>query len=82
MSRARARRDITTVTRICLMAAAFITPAVFDLGSVKPFDLVKLTTVLFFGWLAFGTWLGAVALGRALPPRRFTMGWLAGAFLL
>jgi O-antigen ligase/tetratricopeptide (TPR) repeat protein len=63
------------------VACVFITPAVFDLGAVKPFDIVKITTVLFFGWLAFGLWLAAVALGRT-KPRRFLMGYFAGAYLL
>lgn len=74
------RRDLPSVVRILLIACVFITPVVFDLGAVKPFDIVKLTTVLFFGWLAFGTWLAAVFTGRA-RSRRFGMGWLAGAYL-
>jgi tetratricopeptide (TPR) repeat protein len=69
------------VVRVFLAACVFITPAVFDLGAVKPFDIVKLTTVLFFGWLALGVWLAAVVTGQA-RPRRFLMGYLAGAYLL
>ncbi len=73
-------RDPTTIVRVLLLAMLVITPGVFDLGSVKPFDAVKVTTVLFFGWLAFGAWTAMVALGR-LRARGFLMGYLALGFL-
>jgi O-antigen ligase len=75
------RRDLPTAVRVLLIACVFITPGVFDLGAVKPFDIVKVTTVLFFGWLALGVW-AACAIGGRARPRRFLMGWLAGAYLL
>src|SRR5918992_34305 len=75
------RRDLTTVVRVLLVTVTFVTPGVFDLGAVKPFDIVKVTAVYFFGLLAFGFWIAAVAVGRS-RPRRFVMGWLAGAYLL
>ena len=81
MSRSvRRRRDITTIVRVLLVALAFITPAVFDLGAVKPFDIVKVTAVWFFGALIFGIWLAAAALGRS-RPRGFLMGWLVAGYL-
>lgn len=64
-----------------MLAAVVLTPVLFDLGTVKPFDLVKATTILFFGWLALGTWV-ALVVRRRTRPRRFTMAYLAGAFLL
>src|SRR5688500_16515893 len=79
-SSARHRRDISTVIRVMLIAVVFITPAVFDLGAVKPFDIVKATAVWFFGVLAFGAFLAAVVLGRT-RPRAFLMGWLAAGYL-
>src|SRR4051812_695580 len=77
----RLRRDPTLVVRLLVMAAVFITTGIFDLGTVKPFDLVKAVTLLFFGWLALGTWVALVLRGRT-RARRFTMAWFAGAFLL
>ena len=77
----RLRRDPTLPVRVFVMAVVFVTPTVFDLGTVKPFDLVKATTILFFGWLALGTWVGLVLRG-VTRPRRFTMAYFAGAFLL
>lgn len=74
-------RDLLTVVRVLLIACVFITPGVFDLDAVKPFDIVKITTVLFFGWLAFGVWAAAVLLGR-IRPRGFRMAYLAGGYLL
>jgi O-antigen ligase len=73
-------REPTAVVRALLLAMIFITPGVFDLGAVKPFDSVKTTTVLFFSWLAFGAWVALVIRGRS-RPRRFLMGYLALAFL-
>lgn len=67
--------------RIFVVAAVFITAGIFDLGTVKPFDLVKATTLLFFGWLAFGAWIAEV-IRRRTRARRFTMAYAAGIFLL
>jgi O-antigen ligase len=77
----RLRRDPTLAVRVLVLASIFVTPGVFDLGTVKPFDLVKATTVLFFGWLAFGTWVFCVLRVRT-RPRRFAMAYAAGVFLL
>lgn len=77
----RLRRDPTLPVRACVLAAAVITPTVFDLGTVRPFDQVKATTILFFGWIAFGTW-AALVVRRRTSARRFTMAWFAGGFLL
>jgi O-antigen ligase len=77
----RLRRDPTLPVRVLVLAAVVLTPVVFDLGTVKPFDLVKATTILFFGWLALGTW-AALVLRRRARPRRFTMAYFAAAFLL
>jgi O-antigen ligase len=77
----RLRRDPTLPVRLLVLAAVVITPAVFDLGTVKPFDLVKATTILFFGWLALGTWAALVLRGRT-RARRFTTAYFAGVFLL
>lgn len=74
------RLDPVRLARICLVACLAITPAIFDLGAVKPFDIVKITTVLFFGWLAFGLWLAAVATGRS-RIRRTPSVLLAGGYL-
>ncbi len=78
---ARRRRDISSVVRVLVVITAVVTPAVFDLGAVKPFDIVKSTTVWFFALLIFGVFVASVILGRA-RPRGFPMGWLAGAYLL
>jgi O-antigen ligase len=75
------KQDPTLIVRSLLVAALFITPAVFDLGAVKPFDIVKATTVLFFGWLLFGAWTGLYVHG-VVAARRSAMGRLAIAFLL
>lgn len=74
------RPDPVTAVRVLLLATAVLTPVVFDLGTIKPFDIVKVTTLSVLGLLALGAWLACVALGRA-RARRFTMGWLAGAYL-
>ncbi len=47
----KTRRNLVDGVRLMLVTCVFLTPALFDLGSVKPFDIVKTTTVLFFGWL-------------------------------
>lgn len=67
--------------RVFVLAAVFITAGIFDLGTVKPFDLVKATALLFFGWLAVGTWVAEVV-RRRTRARRFTMAYAAGIFLL
>ncbi len=77
----RRRRDLVTVVRVLLVTCVVLTPALFDLGAVKPFDIVKITTVLFFGWLAFGVWLAAVAFGRA-RPRPVLFGYRARGYKL
>ena len=77
---AKWRREPTVLARTCVMAAIFFSVGTFDLGTVKPFDIVKITAVLFFGWLAFGLFLADVFTGRA-RTRRFTMAYFAGGFL-
>jgi len=72
-------RDPTAVVRLFIVAAIFVSVGIFDLGSQKPFDVVKFSTVWFFGWLAFGVWLVQVVRKRE-GVRATAMGWCALGF--
>src|SRR5437773_834203 len=73
--------DPTTAPRIVLMAAIFLSPSFFDLGSVKPFDVSKVTILWFFGWLAFG--LSAVEMIRGhVRPLRFRLAIPTAVFVV
>lgn len=72
--------DPSVVPRVLLLLAIFATPVIFDVGTVKPFDAVKATTLWVFVWAAFGAWLVQVLRGR-ISIQRPWMAYLWVAFL-
>jgi O-antigen ligase len=77
----KAPRDLTLAVRVCIVLAVFVSVGVFDLGSQKPFDVVKFSTLWFFGWLAVGAFSAQVVRRRERVGRS-TMGWLALGFVV
>src|SRR5947209_7296338 len=72
--------DATTAPRIVLLIGVFLSPSIFDLGSVKPFDVSKVAVLWFFGFLAFAITVVEVIRGE-IRPVRFRLATFAALFL-
>ena len=72
-------RGIKTL-RALLVAVVFLTPVIFDTGSAKPFDYVKLATVWVLTWIAAGVY-AARMIRTGSRPARSLMVLLAACFL-